>query len=85
MSITDVLQKELVRVKAKATAPEMRLREDAGLTSLALIQLLTRLCQHFSIDIYSLSDRDFATMTTIADLEALVRARATQSADAPSA
>ncbi|HEY0020861.1 MAG TPA: acyl carrier protein [Longimicrobium sp.] len=85
MNIGDVLQKELVRVKAKGTSPEMRLREDAGLTSLALIQVLTRLCTHFSIDIYSLSDRDFATMTTVGDLEALVRARVSEPAAAADA
>lgn len=76
MSVLEVVQEELARAKAKATGAELRLREDAGLSSLALIQVLTRLCQRLDIDIYSLSDRDFAGMATVGDLAELMQARA---------
>ena len=79
MNIGEIVERELVRVKAKATGPDMRLREDAGLSSLALIQVLTRLCKACSIDIYSLSDQDFAGMKTVGDLTSLVQARVADS------
>jgi acyl carrier protein len=80
MSVLEAVQQELARAKAKATGPEMRLREDAGLSSLALIQVLTRLCQRLEVDIYSLSDRDFAGMATVGDLAGLMQSRLPASA-----
>lgn len=68
MNISDLVKAELVRVKAKATAAEARLREDAGLTSLATIQVMSVLCKKLNINIYSLSERDFAKVKTIGDL-----------------
>lgn len=55
-----------------AINPAAHLRDDLGLTSLNMIDLLTNVCRILDVDVNELSDVDLANVNTVADVVALM-------------
>ncbi len=64
---------------AGAIRPESRLREDLGLDSLAMIELLFKIEEHFDLEI---PNEDLSRITTVADVTAYVEEKLAAAADA---
>lgn len=79
---TRSLQAEIIQALAKALKreastirPEDHLREDLGLDSLAVIELLFKLEEAFDLVI---PDQDLPSLTTVASVSAYIEARASK-------
>lgn len=77
---THSLQAEIIQALAKALKreastirPEDHLREDLGLDSLAVIELLFKLEEAFDLEI---PDQDLPSLSTVASVSAYIEARA---------
>src|SRR5687767_3361317 len=62
--------------------PEDRLREDLGLDSLAMIELLFKIEEHFDLEI---PNEDLSRITTVADVTAYVEEKLGAPASTPAA
>lgn len=83
---TRSFETEIIQALAKALKrdpstihPEDHLREDLGLDSLAVIELLFKLEEAFDLEI---PDRDLASLTTVAAVSAYIGERAPKAAHA---
>jgi acyl carrier protein len=65
---------------ADKVRPEDRLREDLGLDSLAMIELLFKIEEHFDLEI---PNEDLSRITTVADVTAYVEEKLAGAASAP--
>jgi len=50
---------------------EMRLAEDLGISSLAMVSIITELCDVFQVDVFTFDDANLLTLRTVGDLVTL--------------
>lgn len=65
--ILDILNKQKINISDCSF-----LKEDLGLDSISIVQVLTQICHEFKIDILSISDFDLIQLKTVNDLINLI-------------
>jgi acyl carrier protein len=68
--IADILADRRTR---RPIEPRSLLRDELGLTSLNMIELLTNVCRDLGVDVTQLSDVDLARMKSVEDVIAVVQ------------
>ena len=71
-NILDYIKKKLC---SKSVQPSSLIKEDLGIDSISLVNLLTELCTEFDVDMMTLSDSDLIKVATITDLIALISSK----------
>ncbi|RKH51785.1 acyl carrier protein [Corallococcus interemptor] len=70
--VVQEVTRQLNQVAAGATfGQDTDLRNVLGLSSLALVSVLTQLCEAFNVDMLTLTDADLAKLDTVGDLVGL--------------
>lgn len=74
-NMLDVVQDKIMRIvpTINSIEPDMKLQDDLHLSSLALVSLLTQLCDQFSIDLLKLTDADLLSLVSVEDIVALFK------------